>query len=295
MHMNDMNLGLVWTGALCLVLGLSGCTNETDTGLSAPGGTPVRVLAEIAPVTKSGTTRAVSTDNDFDRGTFLTGDNIKVTRTNAGASTVSQESNYRYDASSWVVVGNLPVTLEPAATYTAKFPADYDGIKQYQNTDGYYLASNLLETEPVSSSDGTLNFTNTNGKPFKHVNSKITLEFTVNRTTTTIANDAVALEAAGLRTNVSTTQSITLFRPYPSDASRKYEWCGIVRSINASTSLAVSLTCDGVTYKVTLTDCPLKAGYHYKYKLTLHNDLLIPESCTIGKWTDEIMSGGNLA
>lgn len=293
MHMNYMNLGLVWTGTLCLVLGLSGCTNETDTGLSAPEGTPVKVFAEIAPVTKSGTTRAVSTDNDFDRGTFLAGDNIKVMRTNAGASTVSQSANYRYEATSWVIVGNSPVTLEPAATYTAKFPADYGGIKEYQNTDGNYLASNLLETEPVSSSDGTLNFTNTDGKPFKHINSKITLGFTVNRTTT-IADDAVTLEAAGLRTNVSTTQSITLFRPYPNDTSRKYEWCGIVRSIGASTSLAVSLTCDGVTYKVTLANCPLETGYHYKYKLTLHNDLLIPESCTIGKWTDEIMEGENL-
>ncbi len=62
----------------------------------------------------------------------------------------------------------------------------------------------------------------------------------------------------------------------------------------SATDLTVSLTCDGVTYKATLTGCALRTGYHYTYNLTLHNDMLIPASCTIGKWTDEIMAGGNL-
>lgn len=187
--------------------------------------------------------------------------------------------------------------LEPAVTYSAQFPADYSAINQFQTTSAAYLASNLLKTGDATSSDGTLDFTSS-GKPFTHVNSKLTLMFTVKRETS-IANDAVTVAATGIRTAVSTNQTITLYRPYPGDASRKYEWCGILRAVGGSagtsaTDLTVSLTCDGVTYKATLTGCALRTGYHYTYNLTLHNDMLIPESCTIGKWTDEIMAGGNL-
>lgn len=195
------------------------------------------------------------------------------------------------------MVGTSPVTLEPAVTYSAQFPADYSAINQFQTTSAAYLASNLLKTGDATSSNGTLDFTST-GKPFTHVNSKLTLKFTVKRETS-IANDAVTVAATGIRTAVSTNQTITLYRPYPGDASRRYEWCGILRAVGGSagtsaTDLTVSLTCDGVTYKATLTGCALRTGYHYTYNLTLHNDMLIPESCTIGKWTDEIMAGGNL-
>lgn len=297
MNMNCMNLSL-WMGALNMALALSGCTNGIDAGLSAPEGTPVTVLAEISPVTKSG--KAVDADNGFDRTSFLSGDQIKVTRTKKETGTAAtQSANYRYDGTSvWSVVGTSPVTLEPAVTYTAQFPADYSAISQYQTTVDAYLASNLLKTGDATSSDGTLNFTSS-GKPFTHINSKLTLKFTVQRESSTIANDAVTVAAAGIRTDVSTNQTITLYRPNPDDASRKYEWCGILRAVGGSegtptTDLTVSLTCDGVTYKATLTGCALRTGYHYTYNLTLHNDLLIPESCTIGNWTDEIMTGGNL-
>lgn len=63
--MNYMNLSLAWMGALNMALALYGCTNGIETGLSAPEGIPVTVLAEISPVTKSG--EAVSSDNGFDR------------------------------------------------------------------------------------------------------------------------------------------------------------------------------------------------------------------------------------
>lgn len=79
MNMNYMNLSLAWMGALNMALALSGCTNGIETGLSAPEGIPVTVFAEISPVTKSG--EAVSSDNSFDRTFFLSGDQIKVTRT----------------------------------------------------------------------------------------------------------------------------------------------------------------------------------------------------------------------
>ena len=75
MNMNYMNLSLAWMGALNMALALSGCTNGIETGLSAPEGIPVTVLAEISPVTKSG--EAVSSDNSFDRTSFLSGDQIK--------------------------------------------------------------------------------------------------------------------------------------------------------------------------------------------------------------------------
>ena len=73
--MNYMNLSLAWMGALNMALALSGCTNGIETGLSAPEGIPVTVFAEISPVTKSG--EAISSDNGFDRTSFLSGDQIK--------------------------------------------------------------------------------------------------------------------------------------------------------------------------------------------------------------------------
>lgn len=261
--MNYMNLSLAWMGALNMALALSGCTNGIETGLSAPEGIPVTVLAEISPVTKSG--EAVSSDNGFDRTSFLSGDQIKVTRTKKASGTAaSQSASYRYDGTSaWTVVGTSPVTLEPAVTYSAQFPADYSAINQFQTTSAAYLASNLLKTGDATSSDGTLDFTSS-GKPFTHVNSKLTLMFTVKRETS-IANDAVTVAATGIRTAVSTNQTITLYRPYPGDASRKYEWCGILRAVGGSagtsaTDLTASLTCDGVTYKATLTGCALRTG-----------------------------------
>lgn len=48
-------------------------------GAFRSGGIPVTVFAEISPVTKSG--EAISSDNGFDRTSFLSGDQIKVTRT----------------------------------------------------------------------------------------------------------------------------------------------------------------------------------------------------------------------
>lgn len=47
--MNYMNLSLAWMGALNMALALYGCTNGIETGLSAPEGIPVTVLAEIQP------------------------------------------------------------------------------------------------------------------------------------------------------------------------------------------------------------------------------------------------------
>ena len=109
MNMNYMNLSLAWMGALNMALALSGCTNGIETGLSAPEGIPVTVFAEISPVTKSG--EAISSDNGFDRTSFLSGDQIKVTRTKKASGTAaSQSASYRYDGTSaWTVVGTSPV------------------------------------------------------------------------------------------------------------------------------------------------------------------------------------------
>ena len=96
MNMNYMNLSLAWMGALNMALALSGCTNGIETGLSAPEGIPVTVLAEISPVTKSG--EAVSSDNSFDRTSFLSGDQIKVTRTKKASGTAApQSASYRWE------------------------------------------------------------------------------------------------------------------------------------------------------------------------------------------------------
>ena len=137
--MNYMNLSLAWMGALNMALALYGCTNGIETGLSAPEGIPVTVLAEISPVTKCG--EAVSSDNGFDRTSFLSGDQIKVTRTKKASGTAaSQSASYRYDGTSaWTVVGTSPVTLEPAVTYSAQFPADYSAINQFQTTSAALL------------------------------------------------------------------------------------------------------------------------------------------------------------
>ena len=58
-------------------------------------------------------------------------------------------------------MGTSPVTLEPAVTYSAQFPADYSAINQFQTTSAAYLASNLLKTGDATSSNGTLDFTST--------------------------------------------------------------------------------------------------------------------------------------
>ena len=88
-----------------MALALSGCNERDRDGAFRSGGNPGDgTCRRSALLPKSG--EAVSSDNSFDRTSFLSGDQIKVTRTKKASGTAApQSASYRYDGTSaWTVV-----------------------------------------------------------------------------------------------------------------------------------------------------------------------------------------------
>lgn len=275
------NQHILYPAICCLSAILWGCSNEVGIGLEPNGsGEPIRIFAEIE---QNVPTKTVIPANDYERTSFVDGDKILVIQTYNGSKTKQQ--NYSYTRSSgWSIAGNAPVTLQATATYQAQYPAAYDGILQNQNTAENYRKSNKLVSGSVISTDGTVSFTGENA--FKHVNTKITFNFEGENTLSGAFTNTL-IQGKGLYSGKDQTESISLLRPN----DIKQTWCGIIYPADGTSSITdfdkinISLTYQGVNYKVSLT-CARESGKHYIYTLTIRNKLLIIKSNTIGGWLD---------
>lgn len=277
---NIPQTGYCLSAILCLTLIVSSCTSEIVED-RLPDGTPVTVKAEIDPAPP--VSRAVDASNAYDRTTFVADDQIRITKT---YNKTTKSVFYKYNGTMWAAVGNEQITLQAGATYQARYPYSDPGIERDQSIAANYLKSNLLETEVITSRDGVLNFTGDNA--FKHKNTKITLSFSGEGAALNGDFSNFTISATGLRTGADSEEQITFYRP----EAGTYNWCGIVYPIASSTKISLSLTYDGVDYKTTIA-CPMAIGTHYKYTLTIKNNLLVPTGTEIAKWKNNPVHTGD--
>lgn len=268
---------------ISLLTGLVACTGETMLSPSGEG-KPVIVNAEInsdQPVTEK--TRALADENTYDRSTFIAGDKIRITRTNLANK--SEVVDYLLDVDNQWTTTATPLTLLAGASYQAVYPAGNDaGIIYDQSSVANYIKSNRLVSETITAPETEkLKFT------FEHQNTKLTLVFKPINTGAIPADFSFQVNAPGLRTGGTDSEPIKLFRP----DDEALTWCGIVFPKNTETLITVTMTYDGVNYNSTFK-CMLAPKTHYKYTLTLHNDILVPEENKILGWTNDNVHTGTL-
>lgn len=275
-------------GYLLLSTAMCSCTNEIIFDPASSGeAIPLKIEAgiELREGTNSATTEAA---NSYDRTTFINGDVITVRKEYGNESPIT--ANYTLTDGVWTAPNNNKVTLQAGANYQARYPSNYDAIKTDQSTANGYRQSNLLETPKVSSpQDENLSFTD--GNAFKHVNSKLSLVLKSSNADATLNSDnlqSLQISGTAIAGGIGT-DYVTPFRP----DGTGFMWCCILSPQNTSTSITVSLTYYGVTYKSTIS-CTLAADTHYTYTLTLKDNELISTGSDIKGWTDVSAATGDL-
>lgn len=272
-------------GYLLLSTAMCSCTNEIIFDPASSGeAIPLKIEAgiELREGTNSATTEAT---NSYDRTTFINGDVITVRKEYGNESPIT--ANYTLTDGVWTAPNNNKVTLQAGANYQARYPSNYS-IQTNQSTADGYRQSNLLETPKVSSPrDENLSFTGNNA--FKHVNSKLSLVLK-SKEGSLNSDNLKSLQISGTAIAGGTgTDYVTPFRP---DAAG-FTWCCILNPLNTPTSITVSLTYYGVTYKSTIS-CALAADTHYTYTLTLKDNELISTGSDIKGWTEVSAATGDL-
>lgn len=267
---------------IMLLAGLTACTDETMLSPSGEG-KPVIVNAEInsdQPVTEI--TRALADENTYDRSTFITGDQIRITRTNLANK--SEVVDYQLGGDKRWTTTATPLTLLAGASYQAVYPAGNDaGIIYDQSLVANYIKSNRLVSAIINAPQTeTMKFT------FEHQNTKLTLVFAPKVAGSLPADFSFQVSGAGLQTGGTTPEFIKLY--HPGDKT----WCGIVHpKENGTTAITITLTYNGVNYSSTI-NCALVAKTHYQYTLTIHDDILVPEENKILGWTNDNVHTGTL-
>lgn len=281
MNAKNIQMQRLRLAGICgMLLMATACSDEMMQHSPGQEELPVKILAEIdSPLSESSIASDANTDpaNGYDRSSFLTGDKIRVKR---NSNNMEEPVGYVLsDGGQWIPQG-AGLTLRIKATYQASFPFEYKGINSNQATEANFLASNFMQTKPITSSTGVIDFTGDNA--LVHQNTKITLTFIGSTGSALTGNfTGFAVKGPGLCTDTEDEETMYFLRP-SLDAS---SWCGIVRPKAASTTITLSLTYDNVGYTTTIT-CPMEAGKHYKYSLTLKNDILVPDGMEIEAWRD---------
>ena len=271
--MNKEKLNILPYIASCFLLLGSGCSDEQPI-LAVVEGTPLTITAEIG-ASASPASRA-DASSDYDLTAFRTGDQINVT-CSRGSTTLASSGYTLGTDKTWTASG-AGLGFLPAVVYRASFPIGYDGIQANQEKPADFLKSNYLRTPEVPVSGAEVNFTGSNA--FVHENAKLTLKFT--GANALPAFSRMTVEGTGLRTSGTTTQSINMLRPVPSE----YTWCAVINPRATETEIAITVTDSyGITYKAAV-QCSMAKGTSYTYTLKLRNNTLVPVGpAEIKDWT----------
>lgn len=271
--MNKEKLNILPYIASCFLLLGSGCSDEQPI-LAVVEGTPLTITAEIG-ASASPASRA-DASSDYDLTAFRTGDQINVT-CSRGSTTLASSGYTLGTDKTWTASGD-GLGFLPAVVYRASFPIGYDGIQANQEKPADFLKSNYLRTPEVPVSGAEVNFTGSNA--FVHENAKLTLKFTGANTLPPFSR--MTVEGTGLRTSGTTTQSINMLRPVPSE----YTWCAVINPRATETEISITVTDSyGITYKATV-QCSMAKGTSYTYTLKLQNNTLVPVGpAEIKDWT----------
>lgn len=236
-------------------------------------GTPLTITAEIGSPAFPGTRVAVAS-NSYDRSGFMASDQINVVCSRGGVQLASSGYTLNASATAWEVAsGSSGLGFLPATVCRASFPIAYDGIlADQQSADGSsFLKSNYLLTPEVPISGAEVSFTGDNS--FKHENAKLTLKFQGAGGVALPAFTRITVQATGLQTGGTGTESITPFRPDPA----VHTWCAVVYP-RAQQDTEITITVIdrySVTYKTNIL-CNLAKATSYTYTLQIRNDILVP-------------------
>ena len=254
---------------------LSSCTSGEQEEWK---GRPLEITAEIAaPVT-----RADAHDSDYDKQTFVAGDQINIY---SGAYANGSPTVYTYSNSKWLPAGGgdgITMTTDNG-TYTASYPTTFSGIKADQTTPTAFWESNQLTSSEIPAKGNRVNFV------FAPAAAKITVNVEYSAATT---GTRITLEGDKLQTTSETGETITLLPVIASGTNHTY--IGIVRANTSATyKITVYTTADASKGKYhEVTEFRLEAAHNYIYNFTSTNKLIL-NSVNVTSFGDAV-SGGDL-
>ena len=237
---------------------LSSCTSGEQEEWK---GRPLEITAEIAaPVT-----RADAHDSDYDKQTFVAGDQINIY---SGAYANGSPTVYTYSNSKWLPAGGgdgITMTTDNG-TYTASYPTTFSGIKADQTTPTAFWESNQLTSSEIPAKGNRVNFV------FAPAAAKITVNVEYSAATT---GTRITLEGDKLQTTSETGETITLLPVIASGTNHTY--IGIVRANTSATyKITVYTTADASKGKYhEVTEFRLEAAHNYIYNFTSTNKLIL--------------------
>lgn len=287
--MKTSNKTYILGGLFVLLAVTTACTGSLTTSGddSMEESIPLRVFASIDGTVS---TRTVPDVTVYDRSSFKVNDVIRLVRTLGGATS---SGNYQLTSlvattQTWTAMsGSTEFMYQSAATYSAFYPVDYNGVLSDQSTVEGFRMSNRLGTDADVKVAGNalLNLT------LKHSNSKVTLKLVGNSDVVFPASYvSFSLKGTGIRTGSAAEESV---RPLRLDDAAN-SWCAILLPASGgSRTIDLTLNLSGTdsegTYTVTYAGsvtCECVANTHYIYSLVVENDKLILRESGIEGWTD---------
>lgn len=287
--MKTSNNTYILGGLFVLLAVTTACTGSLTTSGddSMEESIPLRVFASIDG---TASTRTVPDVTVYDRSSFKANDVIRLVRTLGGATS---SGNYQLTSlvattQTWTAMsGSTEFMYQSAATYSAFYPVDYNGVLSDQSTvEGFRMSNRLgTDTDVKVAGNALLNLT------LKHSNSKVTLKLVGNSDVVFPASHvSFSLKGTGIRTGSAAEESV---RPLRLDDAAN-AWCAILLPASGGNrTIDLTLNLSGTdsegTYTVTYAGsvtCECVANTHYIYSLVVENDKLILRESGIEGWTD---------
>lgn len=250
----------------CLVLSaisaLSAC-QDVDAPSWQQQPSPLQVSAAIAAEKPLSRADAVSS---YDRTGFLTGDIIKVERTDATTGLSPASCTYQLSSAGaweWTAAAAETAagpfyTYENGKGFKATYPADFSGIAANQTGDGFRQSNQLTAT--ATATNGKVTFS------FAPAFTKITV-IVYYQTAEAVPADALTLTADKLRGGTGSESVQCLCKT--TAAATEHTWSGIINPGTYTLSISLGST----TYTATASK-QYEAATHYTYTLYRQGDRL---------------------
>lgn len=251
--------------AFGLLFLLAGCTaGEQETGDRRP----LEITAEIA----APLTRAITHENDYDKQSFVDGDNINI-YTGGTVSGTATSYQLNGNGTQWLPANGTGITLTAdGGTFTASYPTTFSSILQDQTDKDKFWSSNQLISTATAVGNRVAFL-------FAPAAAKITVNIEYKDESTTGAG--VKLTGNGLCTGAASEEAVELL-PLTT-TGKEHQYIGIVYpGIKTSYKIEVSATTTTATETVTVTktynqnsEITLEAAHNYIYNFTSTDNLIL--------------------
>lgn len=253
-----------WIGGVWIALALAACTQ----------GEPLPVPLEVSAEIGQGVTRAEDAHaSDYDKRTFVTGDRIKISKSDVGESALYQ----RKAEGDWGLAdGQTALTTTGSESFAASFPEEFSGILTDQSTPTNFWKSNRLTAAGVLNGN-KCSFT------FAPAAAKVTVVVSYQSAQTP---ESASLSGTGIRTDASTKEAIT---PYcasgSSTSSARHTYVAIVCPGSRQFTIKIKTASEAIKTYTDVSPFTLRAGYNYQYNFTATNELVLT-GVTVAPFSD---------